>query len=41
MYELENPFYCERHAEDHDCDELEMILPVVNSQRMGVCAYAG
>ena len=41
IYEKENPFYCEHHAEDHDCDEPEMILPVVNSPRMGVCGYAG
>jgi hypothetical protein len=40
MYEQENPFYCEAHAEDHDCDE-EMLLPVVNSPRMGVCGYTG
>jgi hypothetical protein len=41
MYERENPFYCEHHAEDHDCDEPEMLLPVVNSPRMGVCGYSG
>ncbi len=41
MYERENPFYCEHHAEDHDCDEPEMMLPMVNSPRMGMCAYAG
>ncbi len=41
MYERENPFYCELHAEDHDCDEPEMILRVANSPRMGVCGYNG
>jgi hypothetical protein len=41
MYERENPFYCELHSEDHDCDEPEMLLPVVNSPRMGMCAYTG
>ncbi len=41
MYEKENPFYCEDHAVDHDCDEPEMLLPVVNSPRMGMCGYAG
>jgi hypothetical protein len=41
MYEKENPFYCQHHAEDHDCDEPEMLLPVVNSPRMGVCGYSG
>ena len=41
MYERQNPFYCELHAEDHDCDEPEMLLPVVNSPRMGMCGYTG
>lgn len=41
IYERGNPFYCEAHAEDHDCDEPEMLLPVVNSPRMGMCGYAG
>jgi len=31
-------FFCEAHAEEHDCGE-EAMLPVVNSPRMGVCAY--
>ncbi|MGH9423831.1 MAG: hypothetical protein ACRD3J_27900, partial [Thermoanaerobaculia bacterium] len=35
-----NAFFCEVHAEEHDCGE-EGILPVVNSPRMGVCAYTG
>jgi len=33
-------FLCEPHASTHGCGE-EMLLPVVNSPRMGVCAYAG
>ena len=41
MYEMENPFYCGHHADNHDCDEPDMILPVVNSPRMGMCAYTG
>jgi hypothetical protein len=41
MYERENPFYCELHSEDHDCEAPEMILPVANSPRMGMCAYTG
>lgn len=41
IYERQNPFYCEAHAEDHDCDEPEMLLPVVNSPRMGECGYEG
>lgn len=39
MYESDNPFYCEDHAEDHDCEEEEMLLSVVNSPRMGMCGY--
>ncbi len=31
---------CESCAVDHECGE-EMLLPVVNSPRVGVCAYAG
>ena len=45
MYEKEHPFYCADHSEDHDCVEaevqVEMLLPIVNSPRMGVCAYEG
>jgi Plasmid pRiA4b ORF-3-like protein len=33
-------FFCEAHAEGHNCGE-EAMLPVVNSPRMGVCGYAG
>ena len=40
MYERENPFLCEVHAEEHDCEE-EALLPVVNSPRMGMCGYTG
>lgn len=31
---------CDTCAEKHECGE-EMLLPVVNSPRVGVCAYAG
>jgi hypothetical protein len=31
---------CEGCAADHECDD-EMYLPLVNSPRAGVCAYAG
>lgn len=31
---------CKTHAESHACGE-EMFLPVVNSPRVGVCAYVG
>lgn len=40
MYETERPFYCEDHAEEHDCGD-EALLPVVNSPRMGMCGYTG
>ncbi|MBA2377335.1 MAG: hypothetical protein M3494_10270 [Actinomycetota bacterium] len=41
IYEKENPFYCEEHAGDHGCEDAEMLLPVVNSPRMGMCGYEG
>ena len=31
---------CESCAEEHECDE-ELLLPVVNSPRMGECGYTG
>ncbi len=31
---------CDDCAEDHECGE-EMLLPVVNSPRVGMCAYTG
>ena len=31
---------CEECAEEHKCGE-EMLLPVVNSPRVGTCAYTG
>jgi hypothetical protein len=33
-------FVCEKCAPDHSCGE-EMMLPVVNSPRMGMCGYTG
>jgi hypothetical protein len=33
-------FCCAAHATSHDCGG-EMLLPVVNSPRMGVCGYTG
>lgn len=33
-------FCCETHAGTHECGE-DMLLPVVNSPRMGVCGYTG
>lgn len=43
--ELQSPFFCKEHArahvtEVHD-EEEGALLPVVNSPRMGVCAYTG
>ena len=31
---------CDTCAEDHECGE-DMLLPVVNSPRVGMCAYTG
>jgi predicted RNA-binding Zn-ribbon protein involved in translation (DUF1610 family) len=33
-------FLCEKCAKKHECGE-DMLLPVVNSPRMGVCGYTG
>ena len=33
-------FCCTRHGAGHECGE-DMLLPVVNSPRMGVCGYTG
>ena len=38
MYDAENPFFCEKCAKSRDED---MLLPVTNSPRMGVCGYCG
>lgn len=38
----ERPYlFCAEHAKRHPCAEEEAYLPVVNSPRMGVCAYTG
>ncbi len=37
MYEEDNPFLCNKHAKEQG----DVLLPVVNSPRMGVCGYAG
>lgn len=39
MYENDNPFYCASCAEQHEHED--MLLPVTNSPRMGVCGYCG
>jgi predicted RNA-binding Zn-ribbon protein involved in translation (DUF1610 family) len=38
MYDTDNPFLCDKCGEKHDED---MMLPVTNSPRMGVCGYTG
>ena len=38
VYMEDNPFLCDRCAEEFDN---EMLLPVTNSPRMGVCGYCG
>jgi hypothetical protein len=38
-WQEDNPFFCDACAKAHDHDE--MMLPVVNSPRMGECAYDG
>jgi hypothetical protein len=36
--ESDDAFVCDVHAQAHSCEE-EAMLPIVNSPRMGVCAY--
>ncbi|SFN05355.1 IS1096 element passenger TnpR family protein [Thermodesulforhabdus norvegica] len=36
----ENCYFCEKCAKEHECGE-EMLLPVVNSPRSGVCGFEG
>jgi hypothetical protein len=36
----EESWFCDLHAASHDCGD-EMFLPVVNSPRVGLCAYTG
>ena len=39
MWAEENPFYCSDCAQKHEHED--MMLPVTNSPRMGVCGYDG
>ena len=39
IWDSENPFLCEKCGDIHEHDD--MLLPVVNSPRMGECAYTG
>ena len=38
-YETDNPFYCTNCGEQHEHED--MLLPITNSPRMGVCGYCG
>jgi hypothetical protein len=38
--DYDNCWLCDDCAEDHECGE-DMLLPVVNSPRTGVCGYVG
>lgn len=40
IMELETGCYCAKCARGHECGE-EMFLPIVNSPRLGMCAYEG
>jgi hypothetical protein len=39
MYASDNPFYCDKCGDDHEHED--MLMPVTNSPRMGVCGYDG
>ena len=39
MYSSDNPFYCDACGEEHEHED--MLLPVTNSPRMGMCGYDG
>lgn len=39
QWDIDNPFYCKSCARGHEHEE--MLLPVTNSPRMGVCGYTG
>jgi hypothetical protein len=40
MYDGPEAFLCGTCSKEHECGE-ELLLPVVNSPRMGVCGYSG
>jgi hypothetical protein len=44
-YEMDTPFFCDQHAQQHVKTQYGgddyMLMPVVNSPRMGVCGYTG
>lgn len=39
QYDSDNPFFCAKCVGEHEHEDL--LLPVVNSPRMGVCGYCG
>lgn len=42
VYELDKPgFLCDRHVEDHPCQDYGEPVPLVNSPRVGMCGYTG
>jgi len=41
IHEGTGAFTCHAHRDQHRCGEEEAFLPVVNSPRLGVCAYVG
>jgi hypothetical protein len=41
IYDSNNPFYCASCAEVDEYGDYNMLLPVTNSPRMGVCGYEG
>lgn len=38
--DYEKAFFCLEHGEKHECGE-DMLVPLTNSPRMGVCGYVG
>ena len=40
LVENENCYFCDECAKEHECGE-DILLPVVNSPRCGVCGYEG
>jgi hypothetical protein len=42
IYERDEPgTLCDKHAEEHPCDEYDELMPLVNSPRVGMCGYTG
>ena len=41
LYEHDEATLCDKHAETHPCDEYGEPMEIVNSPRVGMCAYDG